>query len=71
MADAEHQEGEASTAQAMSEGQLDEPSRNCTPAEAASLQARQRRKIAQLEEKLEVLEAGRASKERYGHLFHG
>ncbi|KAG1759561.1 hypothetical protein EDD22DRAFT_782396 [Suillus occidentalis] len=48
----------------MSEGQQDEPSRDCTPAEAASLQARQRRKIAQLEEKLEVLEAGRASKER-------
>ncbi|KAG1730430.1 hypothetical protein EDD22DRAFT_960728 [Suillus occidentalis] len=44
------------------EGQPDECSQDS--AAAASLQARQRRRIAQLEEKLEVLEAGRASKER-------
>ncbi|KAG2085492.1 hypothetical protein BD769DRAFT_1681678 [Suillus cothurnatus] len=36
---------------------------------AASLQARQRRKIAQLEEKLEVLEAGRATKERQSNYY--
>lgn len=70
MAHVEHQEGEASAAEALSEGQQDEPSRDSTPAAAASL-AQQRRKIAQLEEKLEVLEAGRASKERYRRLFHG
>ncbi|KAG1761325.1 hypothetical protein EDD22DRAFT_780014 [Suillus occidentalis] len=34
-------------------------------AQEASLQARQRRRIAQLEEKLEVLESGRAVKEKY------
>jgi hypothetical protein len=35
-------------------------------AAAASAEARQRRRIAQLEEKLEVLESGRAAKDRYG-----
>jgi hypothetical protein len=34
-------------------------------AQEASVQARQRRRIAQLEEKLEVLESGRAVKEKY------
>jgi hypothetical protein len=33
----------------------------------ASVQARQRRRIAQLEEKLEFLAAGRKSKQRYDH----
>ncbi|KAG2741436.1 hypothetical protein P692DRAFT_20751824 [Suillus brevipes Sb2] len=64
MSHVEHQDGEASAAEAHLEGQHDEPIRDSTPVAAASLQARQRRKIAQLEEKLEVLEAGRASKER-------
>jgi uncharacterized protein YigA (DUF484 family) len=66
MADIEHQEDEGSIVQ--TEGQLDEPSHESTAA-AASLQARQRCRIAQLEEKLETLEAGRASKERYSHRF--
>jgi methylmalonyl-CoA mutase N-terminal domain/subunit len=34
-------------------------------AQEASAQARQRRRIAQLEEKLELLESGRAVKEKY------
>jgi hypothetical protein len=34
-------------------------------AQAASVEARQRRRIAQLEEKLEALESGRAVKEKY------
>ncbi|KAG1825178.1 hypothetical protein EV424DRAFT_1320325 [Suillus variegatus] len=38
-------------------------------AAAASLQARQRRRIVQLEEKLEVLEAGRATKERQSNYY--
>lgn len=37
---------------------------SCDPADM-SAQARQRRKIAQLEEKLVALESGRAFKERY------
>ncbi|KAG2137731.1 hypothetical protein BD769DRAFT_1351674 [Suillus cothurnatus] len=53
---------------APSEDQPDEPSRESTAA-AASLHARQRRKIAQLEEKLEVLEAGRATKERQSNYY--
>jgi hypothetical protein len=39
-------------------------------AQEASLQARQRRRIAQLEEKLEVLESGRAVKEKYDRCDH-
>ncbi|KAG1763136.1 hypothetical protein EV702DRAFT_1205809 [Suillus placidus] len=54
MADIEHQEGEGSTTQVNSEGQQAEPSQESTAA-AASLQARQRRRIAQLEEKLESI----------------
>lgn len=48
-------------------GETDKPSR--AESTSPSLQARQRRRIAQLEEKLEALEAGRASKERYSHHF--
>lgn len=66
MADVEHQHIEGS--RAPSDGQPDEPSQESTAA-AASLQARQRRRIAQLEEKLEVLEAGRAIKQRYNYYF--
>ncbi|KAG1893977.1 uncharacterized protein F5891DRAFT_985423 [Suillus fuscotomentosus] len=65
----EHQEDEGSTAQLNSEGQQGEPSQEFTAAAAASLQARQRRRIAQLEEKLEVLEAGRALKERQSNQY--
>jgi hypothetical protein len=35
-------------------------------ATAASVEARQRRRIVQLEEKLEVLESGHMAKDRYG-----
>jgi hypothetical protein len=39
--------------------------------QSALVQARQRRKIAELEGKLEILESGRAVKERYdGHCMH-
>jgi hypothetical protein len=39
--------------------------------QSALVQARQRRKIAELEGKLEILELGRAVKERYdGHCMH-
>lgn len=70
MVHVEHEEGEGSTAQVNLEDQQDQSSEELTAAAAASLQARQRRRIAQLEERLEVLEAGRAAKERYSHLFH-
>lgn len=66
MADVEHQDNEGS--RAPSDGQPDESSQESAAA-AASLQARQRRKIAQLEEKLETLEAGRATKQRYNYYF--
>ncbi|KIK47177.1 hypothetical protein CY34DRAFT_9200 [Suillus luteus UH-Slu-Lm8-n1] len=66
MADVEHQHIEGS--RAPSDGQPDEPSQESTAA-AASLQARQRRRIAQLEEKLEVLEAGRAIKQRQSNYY--
>jgi hypothetical protein len=46
-----------------SENGLQQPSE----AQTAFLQARQRRKIAELEDKIETLESGRASKERYDH----
>ncbi|KAG1887866.1 hypothetical protein F4604DRAFT_1570638 [Suillus subluteus] len=67
MADIEHQEDEGRVLQ--TEGQPDEPSHESTPAEAASLQARQRHRIAHLEEKLEALEAGCASKERQSNYY--
>lgn len=44
-----------------SENDVQQPSE----AHLAFLQARQRRKIAKLENKIETLESGRASKERY------
>ncbi|KAG2740161.1 hypothetical protein P692DRAFT_201684495, partial [Suillus brevipes Sb2] len=53
---------------APSDGQPDESSQESAAA-AASLQARQRRKIAQLEEKLETLEAGRATKQRQSNYY--
>lgn len=37
--------------------------------QAEASAARQRRKIAQLEEKLATLESGRAAKERYGRCY--
>ncbi|KAG1775004.1 hypothetical protein EV702DRAFT_1236929 [Suillus placidus] len=64
MAHIEHRADEGSIAQI--EGQPDESSHKST---APSLQARQRRRIAQLEEKLEALEAGRASKERQSNYY--
>lgn len=64
MADTQHREDDGGT---QIEDQPDERSQDS--AAAASLQARQRRRIAQLEEKLEGLEAGRASKQRYSHYY--
>lgn len=40
-----------------------------TSPQSTFLQARQRRKIAELEGKIEVLESGRAVKERHAHHF--
>ena len=39
-------------------------------AQATAVQARQRRRIAQLEEKLEVLESGRVVKQKYDLSLH-
>ncbi|KAG2107617.1 uncharacterized protein F5147DRAFT_774064 [Suillus discolor] len=66
MAHIEHGGDEGFIAQ--TEGQLDEPSYEFT-AEAEALHARQRRRIAQLEEQLEALKAGRASKERQTNYY--
>jgi hypothetical protein len=53
---------------AIEDWQNDSPQQSPEPsqAESAFVQARQRRKIAELEGKLEILESGRALKERYG-----
>jgi hypothetical protein len=48
-----------------SENNLQQPSE----AQLAFLQARQRRKIAELEDKIETLESGRTSKERYDRQY--
>ncbi|KAG0692471.1 hypothetical protein DFH29DRAFT_1008591 [Suillus ampliporus] len=61
MAHIEHREDKGSMAQVNSEGQQNQPSQEFAVAAAESLQARQRRRIAQLEEKLEILEAGQRS----------
>jgi hypothetical protein len=61
--DRQSEHGESSTTNAHSQQSM---------AQATDVQARQRRRIAQLEEKLEVLESGRARKEKYDlslHLF--
>lgn len=44
-----------------------EPRQGSHDSAELSAQARQRRKIAQLEQKLEALEYGRAGKQRYDH----
>ncbi|KAG1902408.1 uncharacterized protein F5891DRAFT_1186519 [Suillus fuscotomentosus] len=69
MAHVEHVEGEGSMAQVNLEDQQDQSSEELTAAVAASLQARQRHRIVQLEERLEVLEVGRAAKERQSNHY--
>jgi hypothetical protein len=44
---------------------LEQPSSEPSQAQPAFMQARQRRRIAELEEKLVTLESGHAAKERY------
>jgi hypothetical protein len=44
---------------------LEQPSSEPLQAQPAFVQAQQRRRIAELEEKLVTLESGRAAKERY------
>jgi hypothetical protein len=44
---------------------LEQPSSEPSQAQPAFVQARQRRRIAELEEKLVTLKLGRAAKERY------
>ncbi|KAG1748217.1 hypothetical protein EDB19DRAFT_1905271 [Suillus lakei] len=56
MAHIEHREDKGSMAQVNPEGQQNEPSQEFMEAAAASLQARQRCRIVQLEEKLEAIE---------------
>jgi polyhydroxyalkanoate synthesis regulator phasin len=59
-------EGEGSTSRIENQLDGDDVQPQQSQAAAAHVQALQRRKIAQLEEKLEVLQSGRAVKERCG-----